>query len=347
MRYLVFGTGAVGGLIGTRLALSGQPVTFLVRPRLAGILLYQGIQVTGAGPSGWLKKPNIVTTLAQAFNHQPPEVILLTVKAYDCKQAAEAIQAQTAASPTVVCLLNGIGNEETLISVLGSDRVIAATMTTAVQMIEPGTLRVERQRGYGLAVGHPLTTQLQAEMNQAGLRTHFYQNPDQMKWSKVLTNIITNATSAITGWPPRRILEHPGLYRLEIEALRETVRVMSRKGLSPQNLPRVPVGIFGRVIFLPPPLIQPILCRVISSGRGDKLPSFHYDIGRGRSEVRWLNGAVVQEGLRLGVSTPANTVLTETMFALVDGSADPSQYRQQPERLLTRAHQAGVPGVVM
>ena len=347
MRYMVFGTGAVGGLIGTRLALAGQPVTFLVRPRLAGPLLHQGIRVTGNGPPGWLKKPNIITTLEQAFNHQTPDVILLTVKAYDCKQAAEAIQAQTTASPTVVCLLNGIGNEETLASVLGPDRVIAATMTTAVQMIKPGILRVERQRGYGLAAGHPLISQLQVEMNQAGLRTHIYEDPDQMKWSKVLTNIVTNATSAITGWPSRRILERPGLYRLEIEALRETVRVMSHKDLSPQNLPKVPVGYFGRVIFLPPRLIQPILCRIISSGRGDKLPSFHYDIGRGRSEVRWLNGAVVQEGIRLGVPTPANAVLTETMLALVDGRADPSQFRHQPERLLTRARHAGVPGVVM
>jgi len=347
MRYLVFGTGAVGGLLGTRLALAGQPVTFLVRPRLAGTLLHRGLQVTGDGPPGWLKKPNIITTLEQAFNHQPPDVILLTVKAYDCKQATEAIHAQTTSSPTVVCLLNGIGNEDTLASVLGPDRVIAATMTTAVQMIEPGILRVERQRGYGLAAGHPLTSQLQAEMTQAGLRTQIYQDPDQMKWSKVLTNIVTNATSAITGWSPRRIIEHPGFFRLEIEALRETVRVMSRMGLYPHSLPKVPVGLFGRVIFLPPPLIQPILCRIVSSGRGDKLPSFHYDIGRGRSEVRWLNGAVVQEGISLDVPTPANAVLTETMLALVDGSADQAQYRHQPERLLIRAYHAGVPGVVM
>ena len=240
-----------------------------------------------------------------------------------------------------------IGNEGTLASVLGPDRVLAATMTTAVQMIEPGILRVERQRGYGLAADHPLTSQLQSEMTQAGLRTHIYQDPDQMKWSKLLTNIVTNATSAITGWPPKRVLEHPGLYRLEIEALREAVQVMSHKGLSPQSLPKVPTGLFGRAIFLPPPLIQPILCRIVSSGRGDKLPSFHYDIGRGRSEVHWLNGAVVQEGRRSDVPTPANAVLTETMLALIDGSADPSQFRQQPARLLTRAYHSGVPGVVI
>ena len=347
MRYLVFGTGAVGGLIGARLALAGQPVTFLVRPRLAGTLLHQGLKVTGDGPLGWLKKPNIITTLEQAFIHQPPDVILLTVKAYDCKQAAESIGNQTTASPTVVCLLNGIGNEDTLASVLGPDRVLAATMTTAVQMIEPGILRVERQRGYGLAAGHPLTSQLQAEMTQSGLRTRIYQDPDQMKWSKVLTNIVTNATSAITGWSPRRILEHPGLYRLEIEALRETVRIMSHIGLSPQNLPKAPAGLFGRVIFLPPQLIQPILCRIVSSGRGDKLPSFHYDIGRGRSEVQWLNDAVGREGKHLDVPTPANAVLTEIMLALVDGSVDPSQFRNQPERLLRRACRAGVPGVVV
>jgi 2-dehydropantoate 2-reductase len=345
VHYLIFGTGAVGGLLGTRLALSGQSVTFLVRPRLVEILQRHGLNVSGDGPQGWLRNPAVITSLDQAFNQHPPDVILLAVKAYDCQEAAETIRSVTMSSIPVVCLLNGVSNEATLASVLGSDRVVPATLTTAVQMTEPGKLRVERERGLGLSTGHQLVAQLRDEIIEAGIRTFIYRNSKQMKWSKTLVNIVTNASSAIIGWPPWSILGHSELCRLEIEALRETARVMREMGLRPQNLPGVPVNLLGWAIFLPVPIIQPFLQRIVSSGRGDKLPSFHYDIGRGRSEIYWLNGAIAREGTRQGVPTPANTVLTETMQSLVDGREDPTQFRDRPDELLSRAKQTGVPGL--
>jgi 2-dehydropantoate 2-reductase len=345
VHYLIFGTGAVGGLLGARLALAGQPVTFLVRPRLVETLQRHGLNVTGDGPQGWLKNPDFVTSLDQAFNQHPPDVILLAVKAYDCQEAAETIRSVTTDSIPVVCLLNGVSNETTLASALGSDHVIPATLTTAVQMIEPGELRVERERGLGLGAGHQLIAQLRDEIVEAGTHTIIYRNSKRMKWSKTLVNIVTNASSAIVGWPPWPVLGHSELCRLEIEALRETVRVMREMGLRPQNLPSVPVSLLGWAIFLPIPIIQPFLQRIVTSGRGDKLPSFHYDIGRGRSEICWLNGAIVREGIRQGVPTPANTVLTETMRSLVDGQEDPAIFRDRPNELLMRARLTGVPGL--
>jgi 2-dehydropantoate 2-reductase len=182
-------------------------------------------------------------------------------------------------------------------------------------------------------------------MSMAGLNPQRYPDPDRMKWSKLLTNIVTNATSAILGWPPAQILAHPALFRVEIEALREAVRVMRRIGFSPQNLPHVPVGLLGRAVFLPESLIQPVFRRVVSTGRGEKLPSFNYDIARGRSEVRWLNGAVVHQGAQSGVPTPANHILTEMMLDLVEGNVEHDQFRDRPEQLLQRAAEAGVPGL--
>jgi 2-dehydropantoate 2-reductase len=343
LHYLVYGTGAVGGFLGTRLALTGQTVTFLARPRVVDTLKEQGIRLTGDSPPGWLNKPVVISSLAQAFENHPPDVILVAVKAYDCQAAADAIHATTTNPPPVVCLLNGIGNEDTLGSTLGKDRVIAAALTTAVQVLEPGLLRVERERGLGLAMDHPIVPHLQHEMIRAGVHTRLYRNREQLKWSKVFTNIVSNATSAILGWPPAAIFTHPGLYRLEIEALRETRRVMRSMRLTPTNLPKVPVGFLGFGLSLPASIIQPVLYRLVTKGRGDKLPSFHYDIGRGRSEVSWLNGAIAREGARRGVPTPANAVLTDTLLALVEGREEAAEYHNRPERLLSRARAAGVP----
>ncbi len=68
------------------------------------------------------------------------------------------------------------------------------------------------------------------------------------------------------------------------------------------------------------------------------MPSFHIDLhaGRGKSEVEYLNGAVVRAGKEMGIPTPVNQVLTETLLALTNGDSEISQFSRQPERLLER-----------
>jgi 2-dehydropantoate 2-reductase len=340
VRYLVYGTGAVGGLVGGRLALAGSEVTFLARPRIAEAMRAAGLEMAGGGAPGVVRQPRVITELA-ALTGPPPDAVLLAVKAYDCEGAAQALARSKIRAP-VVCLLNGIGNEAALAEALGPDRVIAAALTTAVTMAEPGVVRVERERGLSLALGHPLVDSLQSDFHAANLRLRLHTNAERMKWSKVLTNIITNACSAITGLLPGEVLAHGGLYRLEVEALREAVGVMRRLGFGPEDLAGVPIRALALVFSLPAPLGQPILRRAVARGRGSKLPSFHHDIGRGRSEVAWLNGAVARRAAALGLAAPANAVLNEVMLGLVNETMAREPFFHRPEALLALARAAGV-----
>lgn len=346
MRYLIFGSGAVGSLLGARLALSGQPVVFLARPHTAEALRRDGLRIEGEGPQQHLPAPSVIEDLAELVSLGfPPDAVLLCVKAYDTAQAADLLATSLPGRSPVICLSNGIGNEQVLTSCLGDGRVVAAALTTAVSLPEPGLVRVERSRGIDLVRGHPQLPQLLADLHAAGFRLRLHDDAARLKWSKLMTNIVANATSAITGWPPADVFAHPGLYRLEVEALREVVRLLGMMGLSPVDLVGVPVRWLSRALTLPPRWVQPLLRQSVAGGRGEKPPSFHRDIGRGRSEVRWLNGAVVEHARSVGVAAPANSVLTEIMLGLVVGKLDPLEYRDQPERLLAAAAAAGVPGV--
>jgi 2-dehydropantoate 2-reductase len=75
------------------------------------------------------------------------------------------------------------------------------------------------------------------------------------------------------------------------------------------------------------------------------MPSFHIDLhgGRGQSEIDYLNGAVVRSGEQLGIPTPANRVLNETLLALTRGEAPLAAFARQPERLLERFEKAAHP----
>jgi 2-dehydropantoate 2-reductase len=65
------------------------------------------------------------------------------------------------------------------------------------------------------------------------------------------------------------------------------------------------------------------------------MPSFHIDLhsGRGQTEVRWLNGAVVRHGEQLGLPTPVNRLLTETLEGLSAGQLSNDDFRHNPEKL--------------
>jgi len=345
MRYLVVGAGAVGGYLGGRLALSGQPVTFVARPAQAGALRQTGLSLLEGDRASPLPELRLESDLASACAAFDPQAILLAVKAYALESVLADLRRVRAPLPPLVCLLNGIGNEEQLAKAFGPEQAIAATLTTAVQVAAPGIIQVEKARGVGLHAAHPLTPALLAEFRQASLSPRAYDRADAMKWSKLLTNLVSNATSAILHWPPAQVYAHSGLFRLEVEALRETVRVMRSRHIPVVDLPGVPTTWLARVVGWPPALARPLLARVVASGRGDKLPSFVQDLARRRSEVEWLNGAVARQAQAAGLAAPANRVLCDVLTALVSGMEDPLTYREHPERLLQRAAAGGVPGV--
>ena len=50
----------------------------------------------------------------------------------------------------------------------------------------------------------------------------------------------------------------------------------------------------------------------------------------------WLNGAVVRAGQRLGIPTPLNKLLTDTLLALTHGELPLETYARQPEKFLEK-----------
>jgi len=239
----------------------------------------------------------------------------------------------------VLCLSNGVDNEPALAKALGAERVIPGTVTSAIGRPSAGEIVLERLRGMGAAAGHPLSGAAAAALNDAGLNAQLFDNPAAMKWSKMLTNLVANATSAILDMPPGAIFNNLDLYRLEVQMLRETLTVMRGQHIPVVDIPGVPVRMMAVGAGLPPILSRPLFARAAGSGRGSKMPSFHIDLhaGRGQSEVDYLNGAVVRAGEKLGIPTPVNRLLNDTLLALTAGSLPMGQFAGKPEALLSLA----------
>jgi 2-dehydropantoate 2-reductase len=113
---------------------------------------------------------------------------------------------------------------------------------------------------------------------------------------------------------------------------------MNALRLNVVDLPGTPVRLLALGAKLPPALSRPLLAQSVGKGRGNKMPSFHIDLhsGRGQSEVDYLNGAVVRFGQKLGIPTPVNELLNQTLLDLTTGKIPLSEYSHQPKKLLNR-----------
>lgn len=343
LRVLSFGAGAIGTYIGGSLALDGNQVVFIERPETAAQI--SSLSLTIDGQTKKVDHPVVTASLEEALAHGPFDVALFALKSFDTAGALKGMEPFKDQMPPILCLQNGVENEELIAETLGPDKVIPGTITSAVGKLGLGRIALERFRGMGIATGHPLSERLQAAFESAGLGATLISPPAGMKWSKMLTNLISNASSAILDMPPGEIFVHPGLFELEVQQIREALRVMKALDIPVVNLPGTPVKAF---VFaaksLPLTLSRPLLAKAIGSGRGDKMPSFHIDLhsGRGQSEVDYLNGAVSRFGKKVGVPTPVNDFLTATLISLVNGEIELTDYKSNPEKLLKDFNQSAV-----
>ncbi len=344
---LVLGAGAIGGYLAASLALRGHRVVVLERPHNASALREQGFYLTAGDRTHHLTNIAVVSSLEEALEFVTFDVGFIVVKSYDTAAVLESLAPYSAQLPSFVCLQNGVENEAALAAVLGMNKVIAGTVTTAVAKEGPGRLRLERLRGIGLAAGHPLSKRLAAAMNAAGLNARLYPNAAAMKWSKLLTNLLCNATCAILDLTPAEAMANSGLFGLEMRQLREALAVMRAQNLRVVDLPGTPVRALAFGTQLPAWLARPLMARAVGRGRGGKMPSLHIDLhrdvsrnGKGRSEVDWLNGAVVRAGENLGIATPVNKLLNETLMKLVKQELPMNTYIHSIDRLLTEVKTA-------
>jgi 2-dehydropantoate 2-reductase len=250
--------------------------------------------------------------------------------------ALEGIKPFADRMPPILCLQNGVDNEPEIVAVLGPDRVIAGTMTGSIARRAAGDIVLEKARGIGIATSHPLSERLLTVLNKALLNARLYSSAADMKWSKLLANLPGSATSAIVDMSPGEIFAHPGLYALEMRMAHEALAVMAAQGIHPVDLPKLPVRALALAMRLPLFLARPVLRKVVGGGRGGKMPSFHIDLhaGRRKSEVEYLQGAVVRYGEKFGIPTPVSRLLTETLLALVRGEIPITEFSHQPEKLI-------------
>ena len=138
MRILIVGAGALGGLCGAYLTRAGEDVTLLeVNQARARLLNEGGLEIARTAQEAIRVPVRVVTTVD---GEAPFELVLIAVKTYQTEEALRPVLGATGPHARFLSLQNGIGNTETIASVVGPGRVLCGITYHSVQHAGPGRL---------------------------------------------------------------------------------------------------------------------------------------------------------------------------------------------------------------
>ncbi|BCV24869.1 ketopantoate reductase family protein [Gelria sp. Kuro-4] len=300
MQISVVGAGAMGCIYGGTLSEAGHDVTLIdVWAEHVKALNEQGLKLTGV--SGDRTIPVHAVTSPVGLPVQ--DLVIIFVKSAFTEAAIREVANLIGPETTVLTLQNGLGNAEKIGAIVGVEKVVAGVTSHGGTMLGPGQVR-HAGRGetvLGELVGGltPRLENLAAAFTAAGLETRAVESVDSLIWSKLLVNVGINAVTALLRVTNGELPKHEATRELVRLAVEEGARVAAAKGIK---------------LIYPDPVAN---CLKVAELTGPNLSSMLQDVqAKRRTEVDVINGAVVDEGKKLGVAAPVNQTLRHLIKAI-------------------------------
>ncbi|HEX4674056.1 MAG TPA: 2-dehydropantoate 2-reductase, partial [Steroidobacteraceae bacterium] len=316
MKIAIIGVGAIGGYVGTRLALAGEDVTFIARGANLEALQARGIRLILADGSEEAV-PHVKATADYAAAG-PQDLVILGMKAHQVAAVAADVPKLFGPNTIVVPMQNGIpywyfhahggplegtrllsvDPDGTLESHISFERVIGCIVYPAAELVAPGVIR--HVEGTRFPVGEPNGTRSERVsrvadcFTAAGLKSPVLDDIRAEIWLKLWGNITFNPISALSRATLAGICQYPPSRALAADIMAEAQNVAHK------------LGITFRV---------PMEKRIAGAEKvGHHKTSMLMDVEAGRPlEIDALLGAVIELARLTDTPTPhLNTVYTLT-----------------------------------
>jgi len=280
MRVQIMGAGALGSLIGALIQLAGYEVIFVARGKQLSALK-NGLRVSG------LKEFELKVYCTD--EPEDADITFVTVKAYDTENAAKKLAEVDAG---IVCSLqNGVGNEEILAKYCR--RVLGGVTTYGANLKDYGHV-VYAGEGYTYIGEMDGSISKEAEMvvdvlRSSGIRAEVVEDIEFRIWVKAVINAAINPITAICRVRNGEVVRNPYLWEVAKATAEEGREVMAKMGYEFDAVSEV---------------------RRVAEMTAENRSSMLQDLERGkRTEVEFINGAIVKKGEEFGISCKTNRTL--------------------------------------
>ncbi len=295
MRFIIVGTGGVGGFFGAKLFASGQDVRFIARGAHLAAMLRVGLAVHS--PDGNLLVPADRIT-GDTSSAGSAEAILFCVKTYDTATAARSLAPMLSRETLVISLQNGVESEQALQRLIPAGTVCSGVAYVYSTITAPGTITEAgkpRKIQFGLLSGGTTNGRAAAVVDvllHAGIDAEFSTDIRPALWKKFIFIAAVGGLTAVTRLTLGEILAVPRTSALLASAMRETEAVARALGVA-----------------LEPDHVDSVFQK-LSSFNNETRSSLYHDLSHGKPlEIEALSGAVVRYGAQVGVPTPVHEFL--------------------------------------
>ena len=293
-RFLIIGAGAMGCLFASRLKRSGLEVALGEKAHdVVEAINSRGLFVGGVGGQHHVMVP--------AYSDRPPyqpDLVLLCVKSYDTREAAEALRSWLQPEASILTLQTGVGNMEILQALFGKESVLGGITAEGATVIAPGKI-MHAGEGETVIGGGKAAEEIVSAFQKAGFKARAVDDIRPFIWGKLIINAGINALAAVTRLKNGRLPERTGTRRIMEAAVREAVAIVKAKNI---DLPYPDP--MGRIVDV---------CRATAGNVASMLQDM---LNKKQTEIEAINGAIMREGAALGIPTPVHSTLTWLVQAI-------------------------------
>ena len=294
MNTVMMGPGAMGSLFGGLLTLVGEELWLVgYRKEQIETICSFGLTFEEKGKTQIIPMnatPD-VTSVGKA------DLVIFFVKTYDTEKAVSDALVLEKEDTIFLTLQNGLGNEDVICKQIDRKKVMLGVTGHGATLLRPGHIR---HAGWGKTfigeLDHQMTDRairIAQMFCRAGIETEVSSNIHDNVWGKLLGNAGINALTALTGFKNGQLVDYPETARLMEKLVFEAAEVARRKGIHIEENPIDKV-------------------RKAAEATRENRSSMGQDFDhRRRTEIDAINGAVVKEAERLGISIPYNQMITD------------------------------------
>lgn len=301
MKICLLGAGSLGSTIGGTLSAGGSDVWLVDQWQdHVDVMKRDGLTILEDGSEQVIK----VKAATDTSGLDVMDLVIVLVKSFHTREVVEAAGNIIGTQTVVMSLQNGLGNEEVIAGIVGKERIISGKTYVGGGIVAPGKVS-SGIKGKLTVIGEmdgSITSRIMSvsdEFNRSGLKTEISDNIVGMIWDKLLVNVSTAALTSITRLTYGELYKADTLAEIAQMAVAEGVAVAVAKHIRLDTMN--PAEIWRRASAGLPASFKTSM--LLGLERGIK------------SEIDYINGAVVSYGEQVNVSTPVN----KTLVACVKG----------------------------
>lgn len=300
--FAVVGAGPVGCIVAAFLSKGGYRVTLCdVIPELLDPATERGIIIEGA--ENMRQTVGQTVTSIDDLAKDPPDVLIITVKANALPLIASAIEGFHHEGIYVVSWQNGIDTELELAKTLGRKAVLRAVVNYGCGLAGPAHVKMPFHHPPHFIqeldpASVPAAVAIAQAFSKSGLATEHTDQIVSMVWRKSIMNASMNPVCAVTGMTMAEAMNDPIVFEIVDALLKECIQVARAN--------EILVG----WDYYPDAVAY-------MRNAGNHKPSMLMDIENDRrTEIDFINGKFVDYGRQAGVKTPYNTTLKSLVKGL-------------------------------